>query len=152
VAQREHVIIVHASRNDTDQSTTIFVTVRHSQPATNALFVWNVLNMLTPPSSIPGSAGQMVNIAAHALTDTNTSPKLRVYWERDFHRVASSVAGAAVPDGELDQATRIRLPATASANASESDLLFITPRSLSLIHLVASSNQTSKLIIGSITQ
>jgi hypothetical protein len=155
--RHDRAMIVHASWNRDDPYTRIAVTMRENQPTpTNVGFAPNILmNALTPPTSVRGSGGQMVNLAAHAFTDTNSFAALRQFWDQPSAlatNTASAQGRSGVATNELRRAQVVRLPVGAAANAKATDLLFITPHTFSLIHVAESSNKTSQLVIGSITR
>ena len=156
--RRDRALIIHASWHREDSYTTISITARETPPATNSAFAFiafNMVNALTPPGSVRGSGGQMVSIAAHTFTDTNSFATLRQFWEQPPALATNTVNAPGrngVATNELRRAQVVRLPVGAAANAKEADLLFITPHSLSLIHVAETTNKTSELVIGSITR
>jgi hypothetical protein len=144
-------LIVHASWNSGDRYTTIAIAERQNWRATNAPFAPNILvNALTPPGSVRGSGGQMRNLAAFAFTDTNSMAVLWKFWDPLVSVTNARISGISTND--LFLAQLVRLPAGASARGREMDLLFITPRTLSLIHVRESSSGTNQVVIGSITR
>jgi hypothetical protein len=154
VWRRGRALIVRASWNSGDGYTTIAIAERQNWPATNALFAPNILvNALASPGSIRGSGGQMRNLAAFAFTDTNSMAVLSKFWDPLVWVTNSSNARiSGISTNDLYLAQVVPLPVGAAAHGREMDLLFMTPRTLSLIHVGESSSGTNQVVIGSITR
>jgi hypothetical protein len=151
----DRALIVHASWNRKDLYTTISITTRETLPATNSTFSLSTVQALTPPSSLLGAGGQTMNVAAHALTDTNSFTTLRQFWDQPSALATNTVNArgrGGVATSEFSRAQVVRLPVGAAAKAMETDLIFITPNTLSLIHVAEGSNSTRQVVIGSITR
>ena len=151
VRRQERAVIIHVSWKGENGSTWISLSTRELQPSTTSpVSALSLVAALTPSSSLQNAGGQMFNIAANALTDTNPFARLARLWDDpvSFTTKFAGVIGA----GELHRAQVLRLPVAEPANAREADLLFVTPNSCSFIHLAERSNQTSQLLIGSMTR
>jgi hypothetical protein len=162
----DRALIVHASWNRGERRTRISITERRGSSASNMLFAPNTLvNALTPPGSVMGSGGQMLNVGAFIFAHTNSLAALSNFWDEPLVWLTNSANAQSLSARSaiaLKPVQMVRLSAGVdvlaisgkkrilNAEGREMDLLVIAAQSLSLIHAEESSNNTSQLMIGSI--